>query len=73
MPVRPVRPEEWRELRALRLRALADSPEAFARTVAEREAGGLGVVRLPTRRARRLLPSHPELTAVEMRLDLPPA
>lgn len=35
MHVRPVRPEEWRRLRELRLRALADSPESFARTLDE--------------------------------------
>ena len=36
--VRPFRAEEWRVYRDLRLRALADSPEAFARTLEEEEA-----------------------------------
>jgi len=36
--VRRVRADEWRELRALRLRALADAPDAFGTTVAEAEA-----------------------------------
>jgi GNAT superfamily N-acetyltransferase len=36
--VRRVRPDEWRDLRALRLRALADSPDAFGSTLAEKEA-----------------------------------
>jgi ribosomal protein S18 acetylase RimI-like enzyme len=30
--IRRIRPEEWRQLRALRLRALADAPFAFARS-----------------------------------------
>ncbi len=36
--VRRVRQDEWRELRALRLRALADAPDAFGATLAEAEA-----------------------------------
>ncbi len=36
--IRPIRADEWRELRALRLRALADAPQAFATTLAEAEA-----------------------------------
>jgi len=37
MHVRAVRPDEWRELREIRLRALADSPDAFGATLAEVE------------------------------------
>jgi ribosomal protein S18 acetylase RimI-like enzyme len=33
--VRELRADEWRELRELRLRALADAPTAFLRTLAE--------------------------------------
>ncbi len=36
--VRPFEPGEWRIYRDLRLRALADSPDAFARTLAEEQA-----------------------------------
>jgi ribosomal protein S18 acetylase RimI-like enzyme len=36
--VRELRPDEWREARDLRLRALADSPTAFLRTLAEAQA-----------------------------------
>lgn len=35
MTVRRVRSDEWRELRAVRLRALEDSPDAFASSLAE--------------------------------------
>lgn len=155
MRVRPVRPEEWRRLRELRLRALAEDPQAFARTLEEERddpdeewiewatptgdwcpfvagewegmafgwlrdsvvhLGGMWVVPGARRQglgrelvdavvgwahaldadavelevavppaerlyescgfirtgATRPLPSHPELTAVEMRLELPP-
>jgi len=44
--VRRVRPGEWAELKALRLRALEDTPDAFASTLAE-ESG------LPDRHWRR--------------------
>jgi GNAT superfamily N-acetyltransferase len=35
--IRRARHNEWRELRALRLRALAEDPDAFARTLAEEQ------------------------------------
>jgi ribosomal protein S18 acetylase RimI-like enzyme len=35
--VKPLRAEQWRELRDIRLRALRDSPEAFLTTVAQAE------------------------------------
>jgi GNAT superfamily N-acetyltransferase len=38
MLVRPLRADEWPLLRELRLRALADAPDAFARTHAEEAA-----------------------------------
>jgi RimJ/RimL family protein N-acetyltransferase len=38
MTVRRALPEDWRELRALRLRALADSPDAFLTTLDEARA-----------------------------------
>ncbi|HUS32921.1 MAG TPA: GNAT family N-acetyltransferase [Kofleriaceae bacterium] len=33
--VRPARPEDWRAWRELRLRALAEAPDAFAQTLAD--------------------------------------
>ena len=36
--VERIRPEQWRQLRAVRLAALADSPGAFLRTLAEEAA-----------------------------------
>ena len=38
MVIRPIRPGEWRELRELRLRALADAPDAFGATFEEESA-----------------------------------
>jgi ribosomal protein S18 acetylase RimI-like enzyme len=38
MEFRTVRPDEWRELREIRLRALADAPNAFGATLAEEAA-----------------------------------
>ena len=35
--IRPFAPHEWRTYREMRLHALADSPDAFARTLAEEE------------------------------------
>lgn len=37
MTVRELRPDEWREARELRLQALADTPTAFLRTLAEEQ------------------------------------
>jgi GNAT superfamily N-acetyltransferase len=37
-PIRRVRTDEWQALRDLRLRALADSPNAFASTLSEAQA-----------------------------------
>lgn len=37
MEIRRARPNEWRELRALRLQALAEDPDAFARTLSEEQ------------------------------------
>jgi GNAT superfamily N-acetyltransferase len=36
--VRQIRPDEWRALRHLRLRALADTPDAFGSSLVEEEA-----------------------------------
>ena len=35
MVIRPIRPDEWRELRDIRLRALQDAPDAFGATFEE--------------------------------------
>lgn len=37
LEIRPVRAEEWRELRDIRLRALADAPDAFGSSFAREE------------------------------------
>lgn len=36
--IRPLAPHEWQAYRAIRLRSLADSPDAFCSTLAEEEA-----------------------------------
>ena len=38
MEVRPLAPHEWQAYRAIRLQALADSPDAFGATLAEAQA-----------------------------------
>jgi ribosomal protein S18 acetylase RimI-like enzyme len=38
MEVRPLQPGEWRTYRAIRLRALADAPDAFGTTLAQANA-----------------------------------
>jgi len=38
LEIRPLLPDEWRLLKSLRLRALADAPEAFGTTLAEAQA-----------------------------------
>ena len=38
MVIRPIRPDEWRELRDIRLRALEDAPDAFGATLDEESA-----------------------------------
>ena len=42
MGVRRVRPEEWEELRAVRLRALEESPDSFGSTAVEGQRRGDG-------------------------------
>ena len=38
MVIRPIRPDEWRDLRDLRLRALLDAPDAYGSTFEEESA-----------------------------------
>lgn len=38
MVIRPIRPDEWRDLRDIRLRALRDAPDAFGATFNEESA-----------------------------------
>lgn len=60
--IRPVGAEDWRALRDLRLRALADAPEAFARTYAEEVA-------LPEESWRRRAAGGPEVVTLVAEAD----
>jgi ribosomal protein S18 acetylase RimI-like enzyme len=40
--IEPAQPDHWKRFRAIRLRSLADSPDAFGTTLAEDEARPLG-------------------------------
>mmetsp|Transcript_105159 Transcript_105159/g.327845 ORF Transcript_105159/g.327845 Transcript_105159/m.327845 type:complete len:208 (+) Transcript_105159:128-751(+) len=54
-----LRPESWERLREAQLRALRDSPEVFARTLAQEEALGGEEWRLRAARGATLLASAP--------------
>ena len=53
--VRPLGEEDWQELRAIRLEALAESPDAFAANLAEEEAYDEDFWKLRLRRSTRLV------------------
>ena len=53
--VRPLGEDDWQEFRAIRLRSLAESPEAFAAELAEEEAYDEEFWRLRLRRSTRLV------------------
>lgn len=55
MEIRTIRPDEWRELRDLRLRALADAPDAFGATYDEELASPDEAWRLRADRPDRMI------------------